>query len=133
MTDNARLENVPPSLEVVRISNHILKEMIEANSQKNRSKVFQPSKINHVVCWIKTTKTLSQIFSKLEMLFNLLRHCFSTIFCTFHVMQIVTRFSSTISLTISLAPWHYNLHVSLRRRYSRFVVVLLCAYFQKTK
>ena len=32
MTDNARLENVPPSLEVVRISNHILKEMIEANS-----------------------------------------------------------------------------------------------------
>ena len=32
MTDNARLENVPPSLELVRISNHVLKEMIEANS-----------------------------------------------------------------------------------------------------
>ena len=32
MTDNARLENVPPFLELVRISNHVLKEMIEANS-----------------------------------------------------------------------------------------------------
>ena len=27
MTDNARLENVPPSLGLVRISNHILKQL----------------------------------------------------------------------------------------------------------
>ena len=40
MTDNARLENVHPSLEVVSISNHALKVMIEANSWKNRVKLF---------------------------------------------------------------------------------------------
>ena len=49
MSGNDRFENVPPSLELVRISNHALKGMIEANSWKNRSKLFQPSKINHVV------------------------------------------------------------------------------------
>ena len=40
MTGLARLENVLPSLELVRISNHVLKGMIEANSWKNRSKLF---------------------------------------------------------------------------------------------
>ena len=49
MTGNDRPENVPPSLELVRISNHALKGMIEAISWKNRSKLFQPSEINHVV------------------------------------------------------------------------------------
>ena len=49
MTGNDRLENVTPSLELVRISNHVIKGMIEANSSKNRSKQFQPSEINHVV------------------------------------------------------------------------------------
>ena len=45
MTGNFRLENVPPSFELVRISNHALKGMIEANSWKNRSKLFQGSEI----------------------------------------------------------------------------------------
>ena len=49
MTGNDRLEKVTPSLELVRISNHAIKGMIEANSWKNRSKLFQPSEINHVV------------------------------------------------------------------------------------
>ena len=49
MTSNDRLKKVTPSLELVRISNHAIKGMIEANSWKNRSKVFQPSEINHVV------------------------------------------------------------------------------------
>ena len=49
MTGNDRLENVLPSLELIRISYHALKGMIEANSWKNRSKLFQPSEINHVV------------------------------------------------------------------------------------
>ena len=48
MTGNDRLEKVTPSLELVRISNHAIKGMIEANSSKNRSKLFQPSEINHV-------------------------------------------------------------------------------------
>ena len=49
MTGNDRLEKVTPSLELVRISNHAIKGMIEANYWKNRSKLFQPSEINHVV------------------------------------------------------------------------------------
>ena len=49
MTDNDRLENVPPSLEVVRILNHAIKGMIKVNSWKTRSKLFQRSEINHVV------------------------------------------------------------------------------------
>ena len=32
MTSNARLEIVPPSFELARISNHALQGMIEANS-----------------------------------------------------------------------------------------------------
>ena len=50
MTGNDRLEKVTPSLELVRISNHAIKRMIEANLRKNRSKLFQPSEINHVAC-----------------------------------------------------------------------------------
>ena len=47
MTGNDRLEKVTPSLELVRISNHAIKGMIEANSWKNRSKLFQPREIIH--------------------------------------------------------------------------------------
>ena len=50
MTGNDRLEKVTPSLELLRISNHAIKRMIEANLRKNRSKLFQPSEINHVAC-----------------------------------------------------------------------------------
>ena len=49
MIDNDRLENVPPSLEVVRILNHAIKGMIKVNSWKTRSKLFQRSEMNHVV------------------------------------------------------------------------------------
>ena len=49
MTDNEEIEKLTPSLELVRISSHAVKGMIEANSWKNRSKLFQPSEINHVV------------------------------------------------------------------------------------
>ena len=49
MKGNCRLEKVTPSLELVRISNHAIKGMIEANSWKNRSKLFKPSEINHIV------------------------------------------------------------------------------------
>ena len=44
---NQQSEKVPPSLELVRPLNHVIKGMIEANSCKNRSKLFQPGKINH--------------------------------------------------------------------------------------
>ena len=40
MTGHDSLENVPPSLELVKISNHVLEGMIEDNSWKNRSKLF---------------------------------------------------------------------------------------------
>ena len=49
MISNGRLKKVTPSLELVRISNHAIKGMIEANSWKNRCKLFQPSEIDHVV------------------------------------------------------------------------------------
>ena len=49
MTGNARLEYIPPSLELVRISNHALKGMIGTNFWKIRSKLFQSSEINHVI------------------------------------------------------------------------------------
>ena len=49
MTSNDRLKKVTPSLELVRISNHAIKGMIEANSWKNRCKLLQPSEIDHVV------------------------------------------------------------------------------------
>ena len=40
MTGHVRLENVPRSLESVRILNYVLKGMIEANFWKNRSKLL---------------------------------------------------------------------------------------------
>ena len=43
------LNDVPPSVEFVKISNRTLKGMIEANFWKYRRKVFQPSKINCVI------------------------------------------------------------------------------------
>ena len=49
MAGNDRLEKVIPSLELVRISNHAIKGMIETNFWKNRSKLFQTSETNHVV------------------------------------------------------------------------------------
>ena len=72
MTDNDWLEKVTPSLKLVRISNHAIKGMIEASSWGNRSKLFQPSEINHVVYWVRTSKTLSQTFSKCDTPFSLL-------------------------------------------------------------
>ena len=48
MTSNARLEKIPTSFQLVTILNHALKRTIEANSWKNRSKLFKPSEINHV-------------------------------------------------------------------------------------
>ena len=49
MTSNARLEKIPTSFQLVTILNHAFKRTIEANSWKNRSKLFKPSEINHVV------------------------------------------------------------------------------------
>ena len=40
--------------------------MIDANSWKKRSKVFQRSQINHVVWKVKTSKIIPQAFSKFE-------------------------------------------------------------------
>ena len=40
MTSNSRLENVSTSFELVRISNHALQGMTEANSWKNCGKLF---------------------------------------------------------------------------------------------
>ena len=71
MTDNATLENVPLSLELVRISNHTFKGMIEANCWKNRNKLFHSSEVNHVVWCVETRHTLSQTFPKFELLFSL--------------------------------------------------------------
>ena len=49
ITSNARLENVPTSFVLIKLSNHALQGTAEANSWKNCSKLFQPSEINHVV------------------------------------------------------------------------------------
>ena len=101
MTGNVGLENVPPSLELVRISNHALKGMIEANSWKNRSKLFQGSEI----LWAKTSKTLYQIFQLFVSLF-------SGIFCTFHAAKILLNFFNYFLNLIKVCL--YKLHVSVR-------------------
>ena len=75
MTGNGWLEKVTPSLELVRILNHAIKGMIEANPWKNRSKLFQPSEINHVVWWFRTSKTLSKTFSKCDIPFCEICYC----------------------------------------------------------
>ena len=49
MTSNARLKNVTISFRLVRILNHTLQGMTEANSCKSCSTLFQLSKINHVI------------------------------------------------------------------------------------
>ena len=49
LRDKSRLENVPKYLKLARISNHALKEMIEANSWRNKSKLYQPKEITHLV------------------------------------------------------------------------------------
>ena len=74
MTYNGRLENVPPFLELVIISNHALKVMIETNFLKNRSKLFQQSQINCLLWWGKSSKILSQTF---EILCSILCYYFS--------------------------------------------------------
>ena len=74
MTYNGRLENVPPFLELVIISNHALKVMIETNFLKNRSKLFQQSQINCLLWWVKSSKILSQNF---EILCSILCYYFS--------------------------------------------------------
>ena len=68
MTGN---DNVPPPLELVRISNHALKGMIEANSWKNRSKLFQPS---DGMMWYKSCG-ITKTFRK--------QVCFCIILCLF--------------------------------------------------
>ena len=40
MRGHNKLENVPRSLDLVKISNHVLKGMIETKCWKNRSKLF---------------------------------------------------------------------------------------------
>ena len=76
MTGN---DNVPPSLELVRISNHALKGMVEANSWKNRSKLFQPSDSNQLfqscgMMWYKSCG-ITKTFRK--------QVCFCIILCLF--------------------------------------------------
>ena len=55
MTNSARLENAPPSFELLRIWNHALQGMIEGNSWKSLNKLFQSSEKN-VVWWVKLSK-----------------------------------------------------------------------------
>lgn len=49
LKDNARPDNVPSSLNLVRIFNPSLKGIIEANSWKNMSQLCQLREINHVI------------------------------------------------------------------------------------
>ena len=62
MTGSDRLETLTPFLELVRISNLAIKGIIEVNSCKNRSKLFQPSDINHVLRWSKLAKLFPRLF-----------------------------------------------------------------------
>ena len=78
---------------MVRISNHAIKGMIEANFWKNRSKLFQPSEINHVAWWVRTSKTLPQTFSKWDIPFSLF-------FCVIILRNILLHKSFTNSMYI---------------------------------
>ena len=66
MTGNGRLKTVLPSLELVRTSNHTLKGMREANSWKNRRKLFQPTEINYVSDGSKPAKLFLRLFQSLK-------------------------------------------------------------------
>ena len=70
MTGNDRLEKLTPFLELVRILNLAIKRMIEVNSCKNRSKLFQPSDINDVLRWSELAK-LVETFRRQVCLFDL--------------------------------------------------------------
>ena len=63
--------------------------MIEANSWKNRRKLFQQSQRNRAVRWVKTSKNFSQPFSNFDMFYSLLYYYFSGILRTFHVAQML--------------------------------------------
>ena len=91
MTDNDWLEKVTPSLELVRISNHAIKGMIEANSWKNRSKLSQSQEINHVVWWVRTSKTLSIPFQSVTYL---------SVFCVIILWNILLQKCFTNSMYI---------------------------------
>ena len=101
MTGNGWLEKVTPSLELVRILNHAIKGMIEANSWKNRSKLFQPSEINHVVWWIRISKTLSKTFSKCDIPFSYFCNYFLKYFTAqmFYNVSQVCLFDFVLSLS----------------------------------
>ena len=102
MTGNDRLEKVTPSLELVRISNHVIKGLIEANSSKNRSKLFQPSEINHVVWWFRTSKTLFQTFSKCEIPFRRQVCLFDFMFSLSNKIKYCSLLDRTSSLSFRL-------------------------------
>ena len=63
--------------------------MIEANSWKNRRKLFQQSQRNRAVRWVKTSKNFSQPFSNFDIFYSLLYYYFSGILRTFHVAQML--------------------------------------------
>ena len=68
MTGNDRLEKLTAFLELVRILNLAIKRMIEVNSYKNRSKLFQPSDINHVLRWSELAKLFPRLFQSVTYL-----------------------------------------------------------------
>ena len=113
-----------PSLDLVRISNHVLKGMIAANSWKKRRKLFQPNEINHGVFWVKTSKTLSKTFLKFEILF---------IFCVIILVEYFVLFKLHKCYCIlinyffnSTKVWLYNLYASIRLWEGRSAFVLYC-------
>ena len=121
MTGNARLENVSPSLEVVRISNHTLKGMTEANSWKHRSKLFQPSEINHLYDGSKPSKLFLRLFQSLR---------YFSVFCVIILVEYFVLFMLyhcywiLINYFFNLTKvWLYNLNVLE----GRFAFVLPCA------
>ena len=101
MTGSDRLETLTPFLELVRISNLAIKGIIEVNSCKNRSKLFQPSDINHVLRWSKLAKLFPRPFRSVTylsafcviILRNILLHKFFT-----NSMRIVETFRRQICL-----------------------------------
>ena len=148
VTDNARLKNVPPPLDLTRI---LLKSYYKRNDRRKFPEKYKwliPCEINRATWLVKNGKTLfSKLMQKLswhearrqaskwippprQILFILLVNYFNNISCTFHLGKMFIRFLSiTFDIYCSLAP--HLLCITIRLSGSMFLPLLLAISFSK--
>ena len=98
MTNHAKLKNVPLFFELVRISKHALQGMIEASSKKNWSKLFQPSEIDQVAWWGKTSKNF--VWEAFQRVISLVEYIFFDVKMLLDSFQLLFKFNRSLDLQI---------------------------------